>query len=72
MVTRIIPFGPHAAPMGSGTDASRTDGPPATGTLYNSAPTKKPTHWPSGEKNGEYAPSVPGIGVAVKSERSRR
>ena len=51
-------------------DASpiRNGGPPPTDTLKSPSPAKKPTHSPSGEKNGALAPSVPGI--AAESKRS--
>jgi len=30
-------------------------------TFFSFPPAQNPTHWPSGEKNGLMAPSVPGI-----------
>src|SRR6185503_404426 len=38
--------------------------PPAVGTFLMAPPVQNPIHVPSGEKNGNAAPSVPGIGVA--------
>jgi hypothetical protein len=32
---------------------------------------KEPIHWPSGEKKGPVAPSVPGIGLASKLSMER-
>ena len=45
-----------------------TGAPPLTGTFFSllSAPTK-PSHRPSGEKNGELAPSVPASVVVARS-----
>ncbi len=31
------------------------------------APAKKPSHWPSGEKKGLTAPSVPGMGLGLQA-----
>ena len=39
--------------------ASRIDGPPPTGIFSNASSRKNPTQSPSGEKNGDAAPSVP-------------
>ncbi len=52
--------GPHSAPIGFGTSVSVTGPCPSSETLRTSLSAKKPTHRPSGEKNGLYAPSVPG------------
>ena len=51
--------------------ATSTGVPPATATLYSLAPAKKPSHRPSGEKNGASPPSVPGSSRASRSPRSR-
>ena len=55
-VTTIRPSSPQLAPTGIGGIAeSETAVPPESGTFLSSARVKKPTHWPSGEKNGEEA-----------------
>src|SRR2546422_4542772 len=38
-----------------------TGSPPLTETFFNLPPAEKPIHWPSGEKKGPVAFSVPGI-----------
>ena len=53
------------APSGLLTSVSACGGPPLTETFFSAPSAKKPSHWPSGEKNGMEAPSVPTTCVAV-------
>ena len=46
--------------------------PPVTEIFFNFPPAKKPIHWPSGEKKGLAAPSVPGMGLASWVSMARR
>jgi hypothetical protein len=43
---------------------SVTTAPPVTATFFRFPSAKKPIHWPSGEKKGLPAPSVPESGEA--------
>ncbi len=60
------------APPGMGAPASVTVTPPFTETFFSLPPAKKPIHWPSGEKNGDTAPSVPAMGFASLLSSGRR
>ena len=66
---------PQAAPSrGNETPQSQTvtGAPPASETFRILSSAQKPTHWPSGEKKGVYAPSVPAIGTAAAPSSDRR
>src|SRR4051812_4984197 len=65
------PSGVHVAPPDTNASAILTAGPPATGTFVSEDPRTKPSHRPSGEKNGVCASSVPGIGRASKASSAR-
>jgi hypothetical protein len=41
-------------------------------TFFSLLSAKNPTHWLSGEKNGELAPSVPSIALTSKLSRERK
>ncbi len=62
--TTTLPSAPQLPPAGAGRSASGTTAPPSTEILFNLLPVKNPIHWPSGEKNGALASSVPGNSVA--------
>ena len=47
-------------------------GPPLNATFFKVLPAANPTHWPSGEKKGYVAPSVPGMATASASASGRR
>src|SRR2546423_7009660 len=55
----IVPLSPQLAPRRSVTSHKVTAAPPSTGIFLSLPPAANPIHWPSGEKNGELAPSVP-------------
>src|SRR5215467_6133545 len=61
---RIVSFGPHEPPRGSGTSAIASTGPPATGIFFSFPSAKNPIQRLSGDQNGPSAPSVPGIARA--------
>ena len=62
---------PLAAPTrpreGAEASPSVSAAPPFTETFFNFPPAKKPSHWPSGEKKGLKAPSVPGMGLGLQA-----
>ncbi len=64
----------HEAPKGFCAAASVTGVPPVIGNFFSSPFDQNATHCPSGEKIGSAgsSPSVPEIGVAVRSRISRR
>ena len=68
----IIPWLPQLAPRGSAASPRVTAAPPLTETFFSFPPAKNPTHWPSGEKKGSTAPSVPGMGLASRLSIARR
>ena len=49
-----------------------TGSPPARAIFFTLCACQNPTHWPSGEKKGDLAPRVPGIGFASSSPNERR
>ena len=51
--------------------ATVTLAPPSTAIFLSSRPLTKPTHFPSGEKNGALAPSAPRMGLASLSSNRR-
>ncbi len=62
----IVPSDPQLAPNISGVSQIVVAGPlPTTEIFFSAPPLQNPTHWPSGEKKGLDASSVPGIGVAT-------
>ena len=67
----IVPSSAQAAPRAFGASQSVTAGPPAVAIFLSLPSAKNAIHWPSGEKNGPMALSVPGKGVA-SSWLSRR
>ena len=68
----MIPWLLQLPPKGFTASPSVTAAPPLTETFFSFPPAKKPTHWPSGEKNGALAPSVPGIGLASRLSIERK
>ena len=55
---------PQLAPRLLPSDSHRVTGvPPSTGTFFSLSSAMKAIHFPSGEKIGVLAPSVPGIAV---------
>src|SRR6266446_5547833 len=68
----IIPWLPQLAPPGNVVSARVSTAPPPTGAFLSLLPTKNPSHWPSGEKNGSVAPSVPGMSLASRLSIARR
>ena len=61
----ITSFDPQLTPYGSeGVSAMTLAGPPASATFRREPRDQKPTHSPSGDRNGLMASSVPAIGVA--------
>src|SRR5215470_5183438 len=67
----ICPSGPQATPRGTLTGAS-VIAPPPSREIFLSAVEVNPTHFPSGEKNGELAPRVSGSSTALARGWSRR
>ena len=66
----IVPSSNHAPPR-EFRRRNRHDGAACDGNFLQLAAAKNATHWPSGEKNGLGAPSVPASGVARISESRR-
>src|SRR5262249_16798692 len=61
-----------AAPARSaGASQITTAGPTPPGAFFSLFSAQKPIHWPSGEKKGPTAPSVPAIAVASTSSNRR-
>src|SRR5918912_1095326 len=71
----MVSSGPHEPPkkpsVDGGTSATTIGVPPSRRTLRIAPRLEKPTHAPSGEKNGQSPPSVPAIGRAVTSSIRR-
>ena len=61
----------QVAPNGSPASDSFTAGPPTRDTFLRAPADQKPTHCPSGEKNGPSAPSVPGTSSAAARSNDR-
>jgi hypothetical protein len=68
----MIPWLPQLAPLGSEALPRVRATPPVTEIFFSVPLAKNPTHWPSGEKKGLMAPSVPGIDLASKPSSARR
>ena len=70
---KIVSSSPQLAPQPrpGGTSEIVAAGPPPAGTFFSVLRAQKPTHAPSGEKNGASPPSVPGIDVASARSMSR-
>src|SRR5262245_51695260 len=65
LVNTIVSSEPHEPPSGEEVLHKVTGNPPPRETFLSLlSSVKKATHWPSGEKNGFDAPSVPGIATA--------
>ena len=62
------PTGPKGVPGIGEVSAA----PPLTETFFIFPPAKNPIHWPSGEKNGSMAPSVPGMALVSRLPIARR
>src|SRR4030095_9094276 len=71
VVNRIVFSGPQEPPSAARLSARVTGGPPPSESFLSRKSAKKAIHWPSGEKNGFSAPSVPGIGVAANRSIAR-
>src|ERR1039458_10738797 len=68
----IVPSSPQEAPCsGPAVSHRETTPPPCRGIFFNFLPAKNPIHWPSGEKKGSTAPSVPASIVTVDCSRRR-
>src|ERR1039458_6923864 len=66
----IVPSSPQEAPRSRPlVPHNETTAPPCRGIFFNFWPAKNPTHWPSGEKNGSTAPSVPASIVSADCSR---
>ena len=63
--TRLAPYGLRAS-------HNVTGSPPETATFFRCVGVKNPIHWPSGEKNGLKAPSVPAMTLESNWSRGRR
>jgi hypothetical protein len=59
----IASSSPQVPPRAFGASQSVIGAPPVTETFFNLPPAKKPIHFPSGEKNGLRASSVPARAV---------
>src|SRR4029077_20581485 len=64
LVNTIVSPSPHAPPRSSAASQSVTAAPPCTEIFFSFPSAKKPIHWPSGEKKGSRASSVPESAVA--------
>ena len=69
--TMMSPFGAQLAPLAAGISAMSVAGPPSTGIFCSFPSAKKASHFPSGEKNGCVAFSVPGMGRDSNSPIAR-
>src|SRR5204862_5833232 len=68
----IDPSGDQVPPSVTGGTTARVVGrPPASDTFFSSREVKKPSHSPSGAKNGFPPPSVPAIGTAAGRSSAR-
>ena len=68
----IAPSSPQEAPRSRpAVSHNETTPPPCRGIFFNFWPAKNPIHWPSGEKKGSTAPSVPASIVTVDWSRRR-
>src|SRR5262249_23116757 len=67
----MFPSSPQSPPFGRGASQSVRAAPPVAETFFSFPPAKKPIHWPSGEKKGVLAFSVPGSDVAWAWSRRR-
>jgi hypothetical protein len=63
-VKMIVSSSVQVPPRPFGASHSLIAAPPVTETFFNWPPAKSATHWPSGEKNGVAAPSVPASAAA--------
>ena len=62
----MFPSSPQLAPVELAASLRKgTTAPPSTEILPSFPLAVNPTHWPSGEKNGELAPWVPGSSVPL-------
>src|SRR5678815_2652923 len=68
---RMRPSASHTPPYGSTSSASDTVAPVCRFVRLTVPPEKKPTDCPSGEKNGPYAPSVPGSTATADASNRR-
>src|SRR5262245_52758981 len=71
MVSSHPQFAPNNPTRRAGASQITTGGPPPAGTFFSLLSAQKPIHWPSGEKKGPTAPSVPAIAVASTSSNRR-
>ena len=68
----IVPSTPQLAPCISGASQIVTRVPSESRTFMSLSSATNPSHSPSGEKNGPWAFSAPGTGVAMGASRWRR
>src|SRR5262245_17842875 len=71
MVSSHPQFAPNNPTRRAGASQITTGGPPPAGAFFSLLSAQKPIHWPSGEKKGPTAPSVPAIAVASTSSNRR-
>jgi hypothetical protein len=71
VANRIVSSAPHDALATDGASPILRGVPPSSDTLCSASPAWKPTHRPSGEKNGAVPPSVPLMTDASKRSRGR-
>src|SRR5215469_4541421 len=68
----MVPLSPHVAAASVLARSQIVTGrPPASGTFFSLLSAENPIHFPSGEKNGWLAPSVPANGVSSMLSRRR-
>jgi hypothetical protein len=71
-VKTIVPSSSQAAaPTGMALRQMVSGGPPASDTFSSRSSRLNASHVPSGEKNGGFAPIVPGTGLTCGLSRSR-
>ena len=61
----MLSSSPQLAPRPEGASHKEIGSPPSIRVFFSFPAAKNPTHCPSGEKNGAYAPSVPDNGTAL-------
>ena len=61
----MLSSSPQLAPRPEGGSHKEIGSPPSIRVFFSFPAAKNPTHCPSGEKNGAYAPSVPDNGTAL-------
>ena len=67
----MLSSGPQPAPRMAAALQRAKGAPPLRETFFSLPSAKNPSDFPSGEKNGPSAPSVPGIAVASRRSIGR-